>query len=289
MGSVHSAAPAPALGLRGAGASVRALVPVLVLGCAFLYPAFELLRRSFEGGGRHYVSVLRAPVFLTSLAHTLEIGVLSTLGCVVLGSVLAVLLHFAPFAGSTAVGRFIDVFLAYPSFLIALSLTFIYGASGALNETLMALFHTQRPPLAFLYTTWGVVLAETTFYTPFVMRPVLAAFSTIDRSLIDVALCLGAGPRQILREVVLPAAVPALLAGSSLCLMLTLNEFGIIFYLGAKGVITLPMLIYGKAIQEFEPGEASVIAVVSMALSLALYGAYLALSRRVGRRNALLF
>jgi 2-aminoethylphosphonate transport system permease protein len=143
--------------------------------------------------------------------------------------------------------------------------------------------------LSFLYTTTGVVLAETTFYTPFVMRPLLAAFSTIDRSLIEVALCLGASSRQVLREIVLPAAVPALLAGSSLCLMLTLNEFGIVFYLGAKGVITLPMLIYGKAIQEFEYSQASVIAVVSMLLSFLLYGLYLGFSRRLGRANAFLF
>jgi 2-aminoethylphosphonate transport system permease protein len=93
----------------------------------------------------------------------------------------------------------------------------------------------------------------------------------------------------VLREIVLPAAVPALLAGSSLCLMLTLNEFGIVFYLGAKGVITLPMLIYGKAIQEFEYSQASVIAVVSMLLSFLLYGLYLGFSRRLGRANAFLF
>jgi 2-aminoethylphosphonate transport system permease protein len=41
----------------------------------------------------------------------------------------------------------------------------------------------------------------------------------------------------------LPAAIPALLAGGSLCLLLTVNEFGIVLFIGAKGVITLPLLI----------------------------------------------
>jgi 2-aminoethylphosphonate transport system permease protein len=271
------------------GRGAWALAPVLVLGVIFLLPLFELLRQSFSHGGTYYLQVLRSPIFLSSLGHTLEIGLLSTAGCVTLGSILAVLLHFAPFPGAGAVSRFIDVFLAYPSFLIALSLTFIYGAAGLMNEALMRILHVTQPPLAFLYTTRGVVLAETTFYTPFVMRPLLAAFSTIERSHLEVALCLGAGPRQVLREVILPAALPALLAGGSLCLMLTLNEFGIIFYLGAKGVITLPMLIYGKAIQEFAYGPASVIAVVSILLSLLLYGFSLGLSRRWGRAHAFLF
>jgi len=265
-----------------------ALPPALVLGGIFFFPLFELLRQSFDGSGRYYLQVFRSPIFLSSLGHTLQIGLLSTVGCLMLGSVLAVLLAFAPFPGAGAISRFIDVFLAYPSFLIALSLTFIYGAAGILNESLMRLLHAGNPPLRFLYTTAGVVLAETTFYTPFVMRPLLAAFSTIDSSHVEMALSLGGSPRQVLREIILPAAVPALLAGSSLCLMLTLNEFGIIFYLGAKGVITLPMLIYGKAIQEFQLGQASAIAVVSIALSLILYSLYLGFSRRMEHRNAFL-
>jgi len=262
--------------------------PLLVLAGIFFFPLVELVRQSLGGGVMSYLKVLQTRIFLAALGHTLQIGVLSTLGCLALGSVLAVLLTFAPFPGAAAISRFIDVFLAYPSFLVALSLTFIYGAAGLVNGALMQLLHTQQPPLNFLYTTTGVVLAETTFYTPFVMRPLLAAFSMIERAQIEVALCLGANPRQVFREIILPAALPALLAGSSLCLMLTLNEFGIIFYLGAKGVITLPMLIYGKAIQEFNYAQASVIAVVSIVLSLALYGLYLASSRRLSRNHAVL-
>ncbi len=263
--------------------------PLLLLGLIFFFPLFEMVVQSFAGGGTIYLEVLRMPIFRAALGHTLEIGVLSTLGCLVLGSILAVLLTFAPFPGAEAIGRFIDVFLAYPTFLVALSLTFIYGAAGIVNGALMQMLQTQTPPVNFLYTTTGVILAETTFYTPFVMRPLLAAFSTIERSQIEVALCLGAGPGRVLREIIAPAALPALLAGGSLCLMLTLNEFGIIFYLGAKGVITLPMLIYGKAIQEFHYAQASAIAVISIVLSLGLYGLYRASSRRLSRDDAVLF
>ncbi len=45
---------------------------------------------------------------------------------------------------------------------------------------------------------------------------------------------------------ILPAALPALLAGGSLCLLLTTNEFGIVLFIGAKGVTTLPMMVYPK-------------------------------------------
>ena len=118
------------------------------------------------------------------------------------------------------------------------------------------------------------MLAEITVYTPFVMRPLLAAFSLIEHSQIEVASSLGARPARIVRQLILPAALPALVAGGSLCLLLTVNEFGIVLFIGAKDVITLPMLVYGKAIQEFDYVTACVIAVVNVVLSLGLYGLY---------------
>ncbi len=45
------------------------------------------------------------------------------------------------------------------------------------------------------------------------------------------------------------------MAGGSLVLLLTLNEFGIVLFTGAKGVITLPVLIYTRGIVTFDlPG-----------------------------------
>src|SRR3546814_20942575 len=64
----------------------------------------------------------------------------------------------------------------------------------------------------------GVIAAEITFFPPFVVRPLLAAFTQIPREQLDVAASLGASPVRVLRQVVMPAAWPALLAGGSLVL-----------------------------------------------------------------------
>jgi 2-aminoethylphosphonate transport system permease protein len=153
------------------------------------------------------------------------------------------------------------------------------------NFIAMDLSGATQPPIDFVYTKWGVILAEITFYTPFVMRPLLAAFSQLEPALIEVASSLGARPLRIIRQVIFPEAVPALLAGGSLCPLLTLNEFGIVLFIGAKGVITLPMVIYGKAIQEFDYTAGCVAAVINIALSVALYSLYrFVLSRTGGGR-----
>ena len=53
-------------------------------------------------------------------------------------------------------------------------------------------------------------------------------------------------------------------------------------FIGAKGVITLPLLIYDKAIQESDYQAACVIAIVNVALSLGLFALYRFAARRLG-------
>ena len=261
--------------------------PVLVLAVLFLYPLGLIAQAAVTDPAGHLsfdaaMQVLGSRAFLGALANTALIAAGSTAGCLALGLVLALILAFVPFPGTAAVARLLDTFLALPTFLVTLAFTFLYGSAGVLNAGLMELFRLELPPVNFLYTSWGVVLAEVTVYTPFVLRPLLASFSLLDRSQIEAAGILGARPWRVVTRIILPAAVPALIAGGSLCLLLTVNEFGIVLFIGAKGVITLPLLIYDKAIQESDYATACTIAVVNAALSLGLFGLYRAVAARFG-------
>ena len=267
--------------------------PLLVLAALFFYPLSLILRQALFGEEgaftlSHFGEVVGSRLFLDGLHHTLVIAVSATASCLLLGFILSLVIAFVPFPGARLVGRLIDTFIALPTFLVALAFTFIYGSSGLLNESLMRILDLSLPPVDFLYSQWGVILSEVTVYTPFVMRPLLAAFSLIDTAQIEVASSLGARPSRIVRQIILPAALPALIAGGSLCLLLTVNEFGIVLFIGAKDVITLPLLIYDKAIQEFDYTTACVIAVVNVALSLGLYSLYrLAVAHFAGSRAGL--
>ena len=261
--------------------------PLIVLALSFLYPLALIARAALvnEAGAVDWDAVfaaLNSRAFLNALFNTGEIAVASTAGCLALGLTLALILAFVPFPGSPFVARLIDTFIALPTFLVTLAFTFLYGSAGLLNGALTQGLGLSEPPVHFLYTAWGVILAEVTVYSPFVLRPLLAAFSLVDRSQIEVASLLGARPWKIVRSVILPAALPAAIAGGSLCLLLTVNEFGIVLFIGAKGVITLPLLIYDKAIQELDYQAACVIAMVNVALSLALFSLYRLAARRLG-------
>jgi 2-aminoethylphosphonate transport system permease protein len=266
--------------------------PLLIVLLAAVYPLIRVCLESTKVGdtGRGWatwVEVLSSKVFRDALWRTVAIAATSTLGCLVLGTFLATVLAFVPFPGSQVVGRLIDTVLALPSFLITLAFTFLYGTAGAVNAVLAGLAGDGSPVLNFLYTPSGIVAAEITFFTPFVIRPLLASFSMLPSAQLNVAASLGASPLRVLRSVVMPEAWPALMAGGSLVLLLTLNEFGIVLFTGAKGVITLPVLIYTRGIVTFDLPGAAVIATVQILLSLALYTAYRVIFAHVmtGRGN----
>lgn len=267
--------------------AVWVLPPLALSAAVFLYPLALILREAATGGTgtlnfTKALPVLRSHIFMSALLNTLRIALASTVGCLVLGFVLGVILTYVPFPGRALATRLIETFIALPTFLITLAFTFIYGSAGIVNETLMSATGATLPPLDFLYTSWGVILAEVTVYMPFVLRPLLAAFSMLDRAQIEIASSLGARAPMIVRRILLPAALPALLAGGSLCLLLTVNEFGIVLFIGAKGVITLPLLVYSKAIQEFDYPTACVVASANLILSMGLYGLYRTVLHKLG-------
>ncbi|WP_079149852.1 2-aminoethylphosphonate ABC transporter permease subunit [Streptomyces agglomeratus] len=278
---------AAALPNRPAPRGLWALPPVAVLAFFFLYPLALVVQQSFspDDGGTSvepYAEVFASEAFREALVTTVWLAAGATVGCLVLGFVLALVIAFVPFPGSRAVAKFIDVFLSFPSFLITLALLFVYGTVGMANGVWTDVTGAAEGPFHFLTTPWGVLLAEITYFTPFVMRPLLAAFSQIDTAQLEVASSLGARPARIVRRVILPEALPALAAGGSLVLVMCLNEFGIVLFTGAKDVTTLPMLVYSKAILESDYPAACVVAVVNIAISVGLYSLYRVVSRRVG-------
>jgi 2-aminoethylphosphonate transport system permease protein len=243
------------------------LPPLVVLLGFFCYPLVLVAKQSLTSnagvfGFAAWADVLDSAEFLDAAWRTVTIALGVTAGCVLLGTFLALVVAFVPFPGARVLSRLVDTVLAFPSFLIALAFTFLYGSAGVFGTG------------GFLYSQWGVLLAEITFYTPFVMRPALAAFSQVSSAQMEVAASLGARPGRVLWRVVLPEALPALASGACLTMLLAMNEFGIVLFIGAKDVITLPMLVYTKGIVTFDFPGACVVAVVNVVLSLALYGVY---------------
>ena len=257
---------------------------VVVLGPLVIYPLVRLVLLSLTGthglSFHAYAAFFQNPETSGVIGTTLWILFASAGLASLLGVALASLLFFKPFPGARMVTRFLELFVAFPSFLVAFTLIFLYGSQGSVSIGLQRLFHLEAPPLNFLFGIGGVILAEVVFYAPFVVRPTLASYATLDMRLVEAAKCLGADGWMVATRVVLPLAWPGIAAGTILCFLLTLNEFGILLVLGSAHLITLPVAIYSSATVDLDLPTAAAGAVVMLAMSLSLYALYRQVNKR---------
>jgi putative spermidine/putrescine transport system permease protein len=164
---------------------------------------------------------LYAPTILLSfviafatLAITLLVGVPSAYALHVRGGRL-----------SRVIEEIITLPLAIPGLAIALALLLSYGS-----------FTEFRRSWLFILT------GHVVFTMPFMVRSVIAVFSTIDiKTLDEGAASLGASPWRRFRDVIVPNAVPGILAGSLMVVTLSLGEFNLTWMLHTPLTKTLPI------------------------------------------------
>ena len=131
-----------------------------------------------------------------------------------------------------------------------------------------------------MFQTAGVVVALTFVASPFYLRQAQAAFSTLDRSLLEASRTLGASEARTFGRVACPVAFPSLLSGAALAWGRALGEFGatLVFAGSFQGVTqTAPLAIYAQFGTNF-PG-ALALAAVLVCFSIAILGGVKLLGR----------
>ena len=98
----------------------------------------------------------------------------------------------------------------------------ILDHDGLLNWTLGKL---GLPPANIAYTNTAVWLVFTYIWLPFMIVPVYGALERIPDSLLEASGDLGARNWRTLRSVLLPLALPGVVAGSIFTFSLTLGDF----------------------------------------------------------------
>ncbi|MQB41130.1 ABC transporter permease [Rhizobium sp. ICMP 5592] len=98
--------------------------------------------------------------------------------------------------------------------------------------------------LGLSYSMVGVILVQIVGTLPLMIRLMTASLETIPDDLIHAARSLGAGSIGVLAHVILPLAVPGLLAGGLLSFIGSFEEFDKSFIVGAPVIQTLPIKLY---------------------------------------------
>ena len=101
----------------------------------------------------------------------------------------------------------------------------ILGGSGVLNEFLVDTGLISQPSSALLYNQTAIVITWANVWLPFMVLPIFTALEKIPDSTLEAARDLGAGAWATFRTVVLPLALPGVVAGSIFVFALTMGDF----------------------------------------------------------------
>jgi multiple sugar transport system permease protein len=235
------------------------LAPAFLLTIGILIPFFFAVYLSFTDislrspnydlvGIQNYVEMFKNPDFWHAVSVTLRYALWTTGAELVLGLGVALLLNED--SRFTTVMRLL---LTFPLMVAPVIATLIWQLMTSPSVGIVA---NWLRALGFGDFQWGaatgsamfsVVIIDVWVYTPFVIILVLAGLRSLPADPYEAASIDGARPITMFLRLTLPMIMPFLLIALIFRLMLSLQEFGIIFALtkGGPGDTLVGMSLYG--------------------------------------------
>jgi iron(III) transport system permease protein len=160
--------------------------------------------------------------------------------------------------------------LAVPPYLAAYAFAEFFHFTGPVQALLRAVFgFTSIRDYWFpeIRSTPGAAVVLSCVLFPYVYLTSRVVFLLQGRNIADVARTLGAGPGKVFWRILLPVARPAIVAGTVLVLMETINDIGASEYLGVR---TLTFSVFSTWLNRGSLEGAAQIAMVMLALVFVL-------------------
>ena len=155
----------------------------------------------------------------------------------------------------------------------------ILAHNGAINWWLNKL---GLPDQNLSYTNWAMWIVFSYVWLPFMVLPVYAALERIPESYLEASADLGARGFKTLRSVILPLALPGLVAGSIFTFALTLGDYITPLLVGGPSSQFIGNVVYSFV------GEANIpFAAAFATIPMLIMGVYLLIARRLGAFDAL--
>ncbi len=236
-----------------------------ILGFVFLYaPILSLIVFSFNEsqlvtvwGGfstKWYSALVEDPQILGSAWISLQVATISATFAVMFGTLAAyVLMRFRRFRTRAVLSVMITAPLVMPEVITGLSLLLLFVSMEQLIGW----------PAGRGMTT--IIIAHITFSMAFVAVVVQSRLSSLDMSLEEAAMDLGARPVRVFFDVTIPVIAPALVAGWLLAFTLSLDDLVVASFVTGPGASTLPMVIFSKVRLGLSP-EVNALATIIIAI-----------------------
>lgn len=190
---------------------------------------------------------------------------ISTLFLLIFCAPMAYALVFVSMRGKLFIESLIGLPLVLPPTVFGFYLLLLMGEQGGLGQISKVLFNST---LLFSFT--GITIAAMLHTVPYVVQPLKASFTRIDRRLLESASVLGCSRVSCFFRVILPNSLPGLAAAAILSFAHIMGEFGVILMVGGSipnetRVASIAIFEYVEAMRYKEAGQ------LSLALLLVSY------------------
>lgn len=177
------------------------------------------------------------PLYAEVLLHSLNMAVIATLCCLVIGYPFAFILARLPERVRPLLLFLLIVPFWTNSLIRIYGLKLFLSTRGYLNEFLLwtGIIDT---PLRIMYTPEAVILGLIYILLPFMVMPLYSSIEKLDKSVLEAARDLGANKLQTFIRIIIPLTMPGIVAGSLLIMLPSLGLFYVSDLLGgAKNLL----------------------------------------------------
>lgn len=198
-----------------------------------------------------YERLLNNDTLIQAAFNSVSIAFFAATLSTIIGGLTSIALYRYQFRGKQMVGGMLFVVMMSPDIVMAVSL--------------LALFMLTGMVLGF----WSLLFAHITFCLPYVVITVSSRLKDFDVKMLEAAKDLGASEFTILRKILLPLLLPAIVSGWLLSFTISLDDVVVSSFVTSASYEVLPLKIFSLVKTGVTP-EVNALATLMIVFSLSL-------------------
>ncbi|MBX8802018.1 ABC transporter permease [Pseudochrobactrum asaccharolyticum] len=230
------------------------------------YDPAELMISAFTF--ENYAKFVQDSFYQSVLMTTLAISALATVICLIAGFPVA---YFMVRLATPKMRSLFFILIILPLLMGNAVRTaawmVILGDKGLLTSSMTML---GLDPVKLMYTPTAVIIGLVSVLLPFMIITLQSVMQGLESNLEDAAASLGAGHLTVLRRIVLPLALPGLLAGTMLCFILSMNAYATPVLIGGPQFHMMAPEVYQQITKAMNWPFGAALAFILMGVTLIL-------------------
>lgn len=264
--------------LRSAFIVTLAIAPL----AAFIgYPMLSLLASALtasDGAGAMFslaplAEALSNPTYLLVLGTTLVICAATALLSIALALPMAIFV----WSCSPRLRPVMLLLLVLPMFMSYIvkvyTMRSLLGLNGFVNQVLVGSGLLDKPTTLLLFNRGSILITFVVLYIPFAALPIFLSLERIPVNLVPAGRDLGASYGRTLRDIVLPLAMPGVVAAGLFTFILALGDFVTPQMVGGPGGMTFGRIVWSQFGLAFNYPLGAALGVVMLVVTLAALAA----------------